>query len=56
MDAAPENRANEFTLWASLEFDAHMYQDNVFPETHWGDKAYQIGYGGDQGQSYYDYI
>ena len=47
MDAAPENRANEFLLWTSLNMNAGEYQNNFFATTHWGDKAYQIGYGGE---------
>ena len=30
MNAAPENRANEFTLWASLGFDAKKYQPDTY--------------------------
>ena len=56
MDSAPEARANNFLLWATLRFNPNMYQTIAYPETHWGDKAYQVGYGGEQGQSFYDFI
>lgn len=46
MDSAPEARADNFLLWATLRFNPDMYQTLGYPETHWGDKAYQVGYGG----------
>ena len=49
MAARPENRANEFLLWASLNFNSEIFQPDFYPLTHWGDKAYQIGNGGELG-------
>ena len=49
MAARPEYRAKEFLLWASLDFDSGIFQPDFHLLTHWGDKAYQVGQGGEQG-------
>ena len=49
MSAKQENRASEFLLWASLDFDSYAFNLDFNPSTHWGDKAYVVAGGGEQG-------
>ena len=50
MDADAAYRADEFTRLYTYDWELG------FRNTHWGDNAYQLGYGGDLGQYYYDTI
>ena len=54
MGARVEYRPIEFFLWATYDFNKSKTKFN--PLTHWGDKAYQIGKGGKEGQENYDFI
>jgi hypothetical protein len=54
MAAREEFRADQFTLWATYDFNIEKVSFNT--NTHWGDKSFQIGRGGEEGQMNYDYI
>ena len=56
MLADENHRSDEFTLWTTLNFDPEAYQSDMYLATHWGDKAFQIGDGGNEGQKNYDHI
>ena len=54
MMANPEYRADEFLLWATLNYDKRKYQSDFNIGDHWAAKAYMIGT--DNSQSNYDFI